>query len=718
MHLEILPDPRFTVEMNPESQKISGGKVNFTLTLNNQGNLDRKFEFEVTEKTFDYNFKKVPNKFFAGEKTEFSLEVERKLWKWCLRCFKPKQKEISFQLYLKENSDFVSEGLVIPKFTPKLPKGTLIWVSRPWWFLWLLITLALLSLGIAGFFLWNGFLKYRLPPYLEVTELSITKDGTNKNDGKYRQGDSLNLDWNIINTNKFENIRAKLIVLHNNIELYNREFEKDRIYDSLSLQCDKYTNKIECNHDSILVKPGKYAYKIELFAKHQEKPVYVKKTDTITVLPHSVPKILSLSTDKPNYSQENENETATLTWEMSYPDKIKEINIMALKQSDKSLYAQASYIPQNIPDNQDKAFEFKLKSNTKPEHKLECNKKPIPLKEKEVSCNLKFTEGLEPGDYIFQLAVVPKNPSGEKLEVKKTPIIKVLPIPPAAPPPNPQIINFSPNETSYQEASLNQSQAQTLPSQIRLNWGITNAQKIKHVKVVGLNSEGNLSWQTRYSIADLKELDCTIDKNISCNDVPTNVTKAGIYKFDLIVSYEDKNIRNEIVKSTPNIKIQPAPKIQPKPIEILFFQIDGEDVTKNPKQIIKVHREIPKKITLSWKVKGDDVEVQLLPSPGLIPKEGSLRYSISQSSGSETITLKAKNKKTGEEKIQTLVIQTVDITPPIQTRPQSQNGSSDTSNPGESGNSGSNNQTQPQTSNPNQLPAMELPPQPDSSSRD
>ena len=121
---------------------------------------------------------------------------------------------------------------------------------------------------------------------------------------------------------------------------------------------------------------------------------------------------------------------------------------------------------------------------------------------------------------------------------------------------------------------------------------------------------------------------------------------------------------------------------------------------------------------MSWKVKGDDVEVQLLPSPGLIPKEGSLRYSISQSSGSETITLKAKNKKTGEEKIQTLVIQTVDITPPIQTRPQSQNGSSDTSNPGESGNSGSNNQTQPQTSNPNQLPAMELPPQPDSSSRD
>ncbi|MEL7241887.1 MAG: hypothetical protein AAGM40_06010, partial [Cyanobacteria bacterium J06573_2] len=589
-------------------------------------------------------------------------------------------------------------------------------------------TLALLSLGGVGFLLWNKFLKYRLPPYLEVTELSIIKDSTSNDDGKYRQGDSLNIDWNIISTNKFEKIRAKLIVLHNNINLYNREFEEGRIDNSLSLQCDKYENKIKCNHNSTLIKPGKYTYKIELFADEKQKPIHVKKTDTITVLPHSVPKILSLSTNQAIYkvvkdkgSNKLKLPKATLTWEMSYPDKIKEINIVALKQSDKSLYAQASYIPENFPANQDTTFKFQLKPNTDTKQELKCNNnQPIDKtkKEEEVSCNLTFPEGLKPGDYIFQVAAVPKNPSGKKSEVKKTPIIKVLPV---SPPPNPQIINFSPSTTSYQEASLNESQAQTLPSQIRLNWEIANSQKVKNLQVFGLDSEGNLSWQKRYSIEDLNKLNlCTVGENISCNDVPTNITKAGVYKFDLIVSYEDKKNRNEIVKSTPNIKIQPAPKVSPEPIEILSFQIDGEDVTKNPKRIIKVHREIkPKDITLSWKVKGDDVEVQLLPSPGLVPKESSLRYSPSLLTGSETITLKAKNKKTGEEKIQTLVIQTVDITPRVQTQAtpgnSSQQGFPDISNPG---NSGNNNQTQPQLSDPNQLPPIELPPQPDSSSRD
>ncbi|MEL6461144.1 MAG: hypothetical protein AAFQ91_23395, partial [Cyanobacteria bacterium J06621_15] len=270
VHLEILPDPRFTVEMNPESQQISGGKVYFAVTVNNQGNLDREFEFEVKDKTFNYTFKPVPNELATVEEQKFSLEVKPKLWKWWLRCFKPKQQEINFQLELKENRDFVSEGLVIPKFTPKLPKGTLIWVSRPWWFLWLLITLALLSLGGAGFFLWNKFLKYRLPPYLEVTELSITKDGTSSDDGKYRQSDILKLNWNVVNQDKFKNIRVKLITLRDNIQIDEQEYNNIGRKSYPFLRCfynyDSEIKPFKCNAVSHLEKPGKYVHQIEIFA--------------------------------------------------------------------------------------------------------------------------------------------------------------------------------------------------------------------------------------------------------------------------------------------------------------------------------------------------------------------------------------------------------------------------------------------------------------------
>ncbi|BAY81523.1 hypothetical protein NIES267_10000 [Calothrix parasitica NIES-267] len=753
VHLEILPNSRLTVEMTPQRTEISGGEECFDLYVKNEGNFDREIKFDVKEKTFgdkgktfSYSFKAIKNEsktkkitsinLQPGDSKELSLAVKAKLWKWWLRCFKPKQQEINFNVEINDLFDASEKQ----EATPNLLQGTLIWVSRPWWFLWLLVTLALLSFGVAGFLLWNKFLKYRLPPHLKVTELSITKNSNNSNDGKYRQGDSLKLDWKVVNINKFEEIRVKLITLRDNVEIYKKEYSERSENNSLSLRCEKYTNKLNCKNNSTLEKPGKYIYKIEVFAKEYKKePIYVKKTDTITVLPNLLPQVLSLSTDKPSYKvikdkQSNTSKLpeATLNWEISNPNQIEKLNLTALKP-DNSLHFQKSYI---LKDNNFIVESEENNSSIKREN-IDTNKLPNSIincknKVNKITCKQKFPQGLKSGDYIFQLAVVPKNSNGKKLEAKKTPIIKVLPIPPTAPIPNPQIVKFSSDETSYQEVSSNISQTKIIPSQIRLNWEIANAQKIKHIKVVGLDSEGNLYWQKRYLLNQLNF--CNVDenieenkKNISCNNVPTDISKAGTYKFDLIVSYEDKEIRHEISKSTPNIKIQPAPKIQPKPIEIISFQIDGEDATKNPKRIIEVHREIkPKDIVLSWKVKGEDVEVELLPSPGLIPKEQKrIRYSPSQSSGSETITLKVKNKKTGEEKTRTVVIQTVDITPPAPVQPtpdnSSQQGFPNVSNPEESGTSGNsrnNNQTQPLPSDPNELPPIELPPQPDSNSRD
>lgn len=824
VYLKILPNPSLAVEMAPQLKEISGKKECFELKVNNQGNVDREVKFAVDKRDdiFNYTFDSDLIQLSPLEETELLLKVKPKRWKWWLRCFKARQEEINFYLKLEDDNFLAPEEV--------LAQGTLIWVSRPWKLFWFLIVLGLISLGAIGIFIWSVFLNRPLPPYPEITEVSSTAKDAIYQQGETENLNWSANNFEKVNKvivvtfyNNIEIDRKNYIIKRDKVDkeffliplwknipgFFSRlnPFSKNENQDNsqkrekkLKSECEKIlasglkikkldSKKIIGENDNnegceqitsiqdiskftnefTLEKSGKYVFQIELFTSENSKePIDVNKTDTITVIPHPIPRISSLSTDKPNYqaTKDVENPEVSLKWEINNPDKVKEFSLTALKP-DNSLHFQETYVP--ISDkNPNNIFIIEPKSqqrkkdDSEPEsgRTIKCDKnkdtneqpKSKNNKIEKVNCNLTFDNGLKPDDYIFQLSVVPKKTVENKsLEVQKTPIIKVLPIPPSSPPPpipNPQIINFSTSATSYQEIASNtqnsktqskSNDVKTLPPPIRLNWNIANHQKIKQIKIVALDSEGSLYWQKPYSIENLKKLDsCDVNenKNISCTGVPTDINKAGSYQFNLVVTYKDKETYSEIVKSTPNIKIQSPPKNTPKPptpptlVKIAYFKVNGEDANQNPKRIIEVHKEIkPPDIILSWKVEeGEDIEVELLPSPGLVPtKKNSLSIPISQSSGSETITLKAKNKQTGEEKIQSVVIQTVDITPPKQVQPlpnpQSQQGFSDISNPGVSRNnaehnSGNNNPTQQQPSNLNELQPIELPPQLDSTSRD
>ncbi|MBV6622408.1 MAG: hypothetical protein KI793_05540 [Rivularia sp. (in: Bacteria)] len=806
VYLKILPNASLIVDITPHVQQISGKRKCFKLEVSNQGNFDREVKFTVDKRDdiFNYTFVSDSIQLSPAEETELVLKVKPKRWKWWLRCFKARQEEINFDLKLEDDKFLAPEEV--------LSQGTLIWVSRPWWLFWFLIAWGFLSLGAIGIFIWSVFLNRPLPPYPEITELKINNNSQGENNNSYKEGDTVTFDWNVNYLDKVK--RITFITLNKNNEInrtnytinkidlnstdnknklngrnffdFNLVFNRKRkqyAIDSELLRLDNLEqqpcqilkvedNKIlKCTGFPVtLARSGKNVLKIELFTgENSKEPIDVKKTDTITVLPHPIPIISSLSTDKPNYkaTKNLEKPQVTLQWDVINLGNVKEFNLTALKP-DNSLHFQETYVPisDKNPNNifivKPKAQETK-KDDFKPESRrtIKCEKKDKVKNQqpksqqnriKNFNCNLTFSKGLQPDDYIFQLSVVPtKQGKDSKLAVQKTPVIKVAPIPPTSPLPpipNPQIINFSTSATSYQEVISNtqdsktqskSSSKKTVPPPIRLNWNIANHQKIKQIKIVALDSQGSLYWQKPYSVEDLKKLascDVEANKNISCTGVPTDINKAGSYKFDLVVTYKDKETYSEIIKSTPNIKIQPPPKKTPKPsvpptpVKIAYFKVNGEDASQNPKRIIEVHKEIqPPDIILSWKVEeGEDIEVELLPSPGLVPtKQNSLSIPISQSPGSETITLKAKNKQTGEEKIQSVVIQTVDITPPKQVQPlpnpQSQQGLPDISNPGVSGNnsednSGNNNPTQQQPSNPDELPPMELPPQLDSTSRD
>ncbi|MDJ0694428.1 hypothetical protein [Mastigocoleus sp. MO_188.B34] len=115
-------------------------------------------------------------------------------------------------------------------------------------------------------------------------------------------------------------------------------------------------------------------------------------------------------------------------------------------------------------------------------------------------------------------------------------------------------------------------------------------------------------------------------------------------------------------------------------------------------------------INLSWEVKnGEDIKVEILPAPGVVGHKDSItQYKLSKPPSSETITLKVTNKA-GEEKTQSVIIQTVESTLPKQRK-----SSTTINNPGTSNTSTGSDRKNAKSSNkpaPPELSPLELPPQ-------
>ncbi|MEO1378286.1 MAG: hypothetical protein AAFW70_29255, partial [Cyanobacteria bacterium J06635_10] len=141
--------------------------------------------------------------------------------------------------------------------------------------------------------------------------------------------------------------------------------------------------------------------------------------------------------------------------------------------------------------------------------------------------------------------------------------------------------------------------------------------------------------------------------------------------FKILALLKEGKNNTEITKATEAIKIQPNPPIPPKPpfpathVKITSFKVNQEEVISNPKQTFVINKQrTDASIALSWQVeKGEDIKVELLPAPGVVSTQGFIEYPLNKPPSNETIILKVTNKA-GEEKIQSVVIQTVESTPP------------------------------------------------------
>ncbi|MFB2877386.1 hypothetical protein [Floridanema aerugineum] len=443
-------------------------------------------------------------------------------------------------------------------------------------------------------------------------------------------------------------------------------------------------------------KAGTYTFKLEAFSQQdQTQPSDSKETDTITIRPAPpippipIPKIEELSLNKTSYEAK---EPVLLNLKISNPSQIKEVKLIE-QGSDGS-------VTKNTFDLRQCNFQETSSQNLKQNNSA----KIAPVNNLSIlNCqNIRLTP-TKAGKYTFKFEVFSRTDQNQPAHVKETNTITVKPLP------VPKIADLSSTQPFY-EAAKNE--------QILLNWEITNASNIKELTLVGLALDGSIaSPLKRYPINNLPT-GCTLTTNLVCKNVPTDGRQSGDYVFKLTVIPQEEAPETEITKNTPTIKIKPIPPKPPKPatpVNIVYFKVNGRDVNQEGKIIFPINKERKQaNVILSWKVEeGEDIKVELLGSN--VQPQGDLSYPLSKPPSSQTITLKVRNKA-GEEKTQSVVIETVE--PSSSTKPQTS--SPGTSSPGivSPGTGVSPGTTSPGTASPSpsnveQLPPIEVPPLPD-----
>ncbi|MBD2455003.1 hypothetical protein H6G80_13015 [Nostoc sp. FACHB-87] len=343
--------------------------------------------------------------------------------------------------------------------------------------------------------------------------------------------------------------------------------------------------------------------------------------------PPAVPKILQFLSSDATYQASN-NDFIRLSWQIRHPKKLQTISLTGL-------FADGTAAVQPIIYT----FNGKLPQELQPF----CQMGAV------LTCSNVPTDARKPGEYTFQLQAFANNNPDLPADTIKTNTIKIVPIPP------PQILEFSPAQSVYQE--VKPSTTKISPDTIRLNWKINDLDKIKELRVIGRSLENLVNsplqtYNVTQGIPDTIKAFCKQqDNQLNCRKIPANNRGAGDYIFELQVFTKTDIDKPSITQKTDLVKVQPLPS------KILEFKIDGNNPL--PKYPIVINPLKPNKpLNLSWKVEGsNNIKVELLPAPGDIPRNGTIPYPVNQQPGSETITLQVTNS-TGEKVTRSVTIET------------------------------------------------------------
>lgn len=277
-----------------------------------------------------------------------------------------------------------------------------------------------------------------------------------------------------------------------------------------------------------------------------------------------------------------------------------------------------------------------------------------------LSCNSVRTDALEPGQYTFELALIPKAATQEPILLQSKPVtIAAKPIPTAT--------QLTPSNLLYHELNSKPDGSNTPiidPKGVRLGWNVTHPNQLAAIKISGRTAEGESLGELIYEFPQLDrkvvlptELSktCQLHQELTCQNVPTGLSAVGKYQFE-IQAIPRENVTPLAAISSEIVTIQPRP-----PIFQGFF-LNGKNAPAKS-QIPTSPRGNPPSVSLSWFVEaGSSTKVELLPSPGHVPAKGSLILPLPPQ-GSTTMTLQITDTNTGKTTSRATTIETFDPAP-------------------------------------------------------
>ncbi|MCT7948222.1 hypothetical protein NG798_00250 [Ancylothrix sp. C2] len=693
VHLEILPTYLLNVELVTLQGKVKNKPGLYELRFQNLGNTPRSIQLQAKnteeEQTCSYTF--APDYIHLGLSQESLVGLQVKPTK--------RWRPFSGQLFnfIIELEDKQQLPLTLNRF-----QGSLMWEPRPWW-QFLLLVLAITGSIASVIFLifWLLTRPPRTPKLLDFSpERSFYQEFV---------GDRIRLNWKIANPDKIQSL--KIIGLSPEGKVISGPFNYDlsaNFPPSLQNFCqtkkETGTTVLLCQNVWTDARAaGNYIFELTVTPKQTQRPFFARdnspqvlslKTNTITISATPLPKIVEFSSDQPVYKEGGGVSLtsmplslgAGLSLTASLPNtqtpnitpqtgsillNWKVINVSELKEL--TLIGRA---PDNSVNSPLKRYDFS--QGIPPELKGYCLTNQVTGELPVLLCQKIPTGATSPGDYVFELAVIPKTSSGVPSEIVKTNTLKILPLPGA------KILEFASTQPAYQEAVASTATPSDPASQppatssnsVLLNWKVANPKQIKELTLIGRAPDNSvISPLKRYDFsngtpAELQPY-CVVppatnetsaqeveSETLVCQNVPTNATQAGEYIFELTV-IQQQNLPEKLEsQKTEKIKVTAAAVVT----EITEFNINGKPAP--PKYIVDLATNKERFIIFSWQVQGSkNIKVELVPSPGSVLAQGQVAYPISPEAGTETLTLQVTNEE-GKEIKRSVIIERLAPPPP------------------------------------------------------